>query len=588
LPYIQSIGDTRDTSRDNYSSLRTIVDKLSKMVPVLTNFKERLIEQPDQVRGAGVGAKKKFYLNTANLIYEALRIFLSENIKRSNPDLYNDILEVIKRNIIENDQNGLKSTDNLVVAEDVIEITDLKNHGKVSNSAEFSVPATDIARQEVVGGGWESLNVERAESVICDVSVKQITWPLLSCILLETPNREVLTNYLNQIITYGAENIQGRMVYTENQKIMIRQIQYLLGLPLLTGGQGNKMDPLGLSYDLNKATSRLERDQAARRVAARNELERRSRTGSNLGQNREELVTTSEPNLLKNFDAGYHPLLPIYMILSPFYYTLGPKYEGDPFFDTYCKYFDILKKMIDVIDSNYLSQPYDNIKVIAAYLIGFTLKSFLFTSNTSDNQYEKILEVVGIPKEEFLIFSLKNDAFSNLMIGTVFPNEAEDNDNILLLDSEIFKNFINNEVGIRVTLLNEPPRVRTYQELKNDVYVQLKRISEKINSDRGTPVNVSNARGTQLNVSDARGLQQQQQQQPIYPTFQSQLTGEEATGLSGLTQGPLEMGTGFGGKTRKHKKAYKNRSKKNKKPRHRKMKTRKNYRARKVPKNKTR
>ena len=162
------------------------------------------------------------------------------------------------------------------------------------------------------------------------------------------------------------------------------------------------------------------------------------------------------------------------------------------------------------------------------------------------------------------------------MIGTVFPNESEDNDDILLLDSEIFKNFINNEVGIREMLLNEPPRVRTYQELKNDVYVQLKRISEKINSDRGTPVN----------VSDARGLQQQQ---PTYPTFQPQLTGEEASGLSGfLRQGPLEMGTGFGGKTRKHKKAYKNRSKKNKKPRHRKMKTRKNYKSRKVSKNKTR
>ena len=581
LPYIQSIGDTRDTSRDNDSSLRKIVDKLSKMVPVLNKFKERLEREPENVRGA---PKQKFYLNTANLIYEALRIFLSENMKRSNPDLYTDILQVIKRNIIENDPNGLKSTDNLVVAEDVIEITDLKTDGKVSNSAEFSMPAIEIRREEVVGGGWERLNVERAESVICDVSVKQITWPLLTCILLERPNREVLTNYLNQIITYEAENIEGRMVYTENQKIMIRQIQYLLGVPLLTGGQGNKMDPLGLSYDLNKATSRLERDQAARRVAARNELDRRNRVGSNLGQNREELVTTNEPNLLQNFNAGYHPLLPIYMILSPFYYTLGPKYEGDPFFDTYCKYFDILKKMIDVIDSNYLSQPYDNIKVIAAYLIGFTLKSFLFTSNTSDNQYEKILEVVGIPKEEFLIFSLKNDAFSNLMIGTVFPNESEDNDDILLLDSEIFKNFINNEVGIREMLLNEPPRVRTYQELKNDVYVQLKRISEKINSDRGTPVN----------VSDARGLQQQTYSTPIsqgltYPTFQPQLTGEEASGLSGfLRQGPLEMGTGFGGKTRKHKKAYKNRSKKNKKPRHRKMKTRKNYKSRKVSKNKTR
>lgn len=576
LPYIQSIGDTRDTSRDNDSSLRTIVDKLSRMVPVLNKFKERLEIEPENVRGA---PKQKFYLNTANLIYEALRIFLSENIKRSNPNLYDDILQVIKGNIIDNDRDGLKSTDNLVVAEDVIEITDLKVDGKVSNSAEFSVPATEIARQEVVGGGWESLNVERAESVICDITVKQITWPLLSCILLEPPNRAELVRYFNELKKHNAENIEGRMVYTENQEKMLVNIYNVLNRnPVIEGGQGNKMDPLGLSYDLNKATSRLERDQAARRVAARNELDRRNRVGSNIGQNREELViTTNEPNLLQNFNTGYHPLLPIYMILSPFYYTLGPKYEGDPFFDTYCKYFDILKKMIDVIDSNYLSQPYDNIKVIAAYLIGFTLKSFLFTSNTSDNQYEKVLEVVGIPREEFLIFSLKNDAFSNLMIGTVFPNEAEDNDDILLLDSEIFKNFINNEVGIRETLLNEPPRVRTYQELKNDVYVQLKRISDKINSDRGTPVNVSNARGLQ------------QQQQPTYPTFQPQLTGEEASGLSGfLRQGPLEMGTGFGGKTRKHKKAYKNRSKKNKKPRHRKMKTRKNYKSRKVSKNKTR
>jgi hypothetical protein len=195
--------------------------------------------------------------------------------------------------------------------------------------------------------------------------------------------------------------------------------------------------------------------------------------------------------LLLNFNMGYHPLMPIYMLLSPFYYTLGPKAQGDPFFYTYFTYFNVLEKMVDVLENNYLNESSNNIKILSSYVIGFALRSLLFTSNTSSLQSKKILEVVDIPQEDFSTFSLKNDSFSNLIMGTFHSNPEEDIAAFILLDSDLFNNFINKEVNIKNILQQgtQIDNLPTYNVLKDKIYNLLSRIVSKINIDRGTPEN---------------------------------------------------------------------------------------------------
>ena len=56
----------------------------------------------------------------------------------------------------------------------------------------------------------------------------------------------------------------------------------------------------------------------------------------------------SNTDLMLDTNLGFHPLVPIYAMLAPFFSTLGPKAAGDPFFYTYFTYINILEKMKSV------------------------------------------------------------------------------------------------------------------------------------------------------------------------------------------------------------------------------------------------
>jgi hypothetical protein len=191
-------------------------------------------------------------------------------------------------------------------------------------------------------------------------------------------------------------------------------------------------------------------------------------------------------DLLKDFDLCYHPLMPIYMLLSPFYYTLGPKYEGNSFFYTYFTYVNVLEKMVDVLDEKYLNDPTNNVNVIAGYLIGLTLSAFLFSAGTNIVINDKILNVVGMSQEDYGTFSLKNDSFASLITGSIHLVPEEEMLFFALLDSDLFKNFINVEVNIK-QILEEGTSVDnlpSYIDLQNRITGLMNRIVKKVNVDR--------------------------------------------------------------------------------------------------------
>jgi hypothetical protein len=237
--------------------------------------------------------------------------------------------------------------------------------------------------------------------------------------------------------------------------------------------------------------------------------------------NRDPKDHESAVNLLKDYNLCYHPLVPIYMILSPFYYTLGPKYENYPFLYSYFTYFNVLEKMVDVINNNYLNDPLDGINIFAAYYIGRGLGTFLITSNTSIEQNDKILEIIGMTQQEYYTFSLTTASFANLFIGSVHSTPEEEKIGISFINTQLFKNFINEEVNIKGILQSEPTEglsessptegLPSYMKLKQKVRDLIHKIAVKVNADRGTPLDAeiddANAAGIEIPDAIASGIE---------------------------------------------------------------------------------
>jgi hypothetical protein len=174
------------------------------------------------------------------------------------------------------------------------------------------------------------------------------------------------------------------------------------------------------------------------------------------------------------------------MILTSFYSTIGPKYDNHPDLDSYFTYFKIFEKIVNVLEENYLDDTNNDVKCIAAYCIGFSFVPFLFSSNTNLIQNNEILKILEISQKDYYTFSLKNDAFVNLISGTIFLKPEEEELGCVFLNSELFCNFIKNQVNIKEILQvgtsSENPL--SYEVLKENVYNLLSRVANKVISDR--------------------------------------------------------------------------------------------------------
>ena len=483
LPYIQVLEK---------GALNLIVVFLNMMEELIINkFTPKAVPQrPTRGNGNPIPVGFRFLNNVLNLLSQAKLLLQAKESGDANIiDNVNEKLQTVE---------GLTSdfTDNIIVDEDLTEIKKIKSGDKLSNSTEFifddriktsadgNVMVNDDDTEEQSGGGWRNLRPKSyGINVICDVSIKQITWQLLTCNLLAGSNLDSLYNKKRYIKHYKLDIAPSTEEQEEfnKQQFMEKIRPVLINKPELAEVVEEKISLIG---DVSNFLSGLFKSSI-------------KKGGADPEPEDEPDETNNEPqeNLLHNFNVGYHPLLPIYMLLSPFYYTLGPKAEGDPFFYTYFTYFNVLIKMVDVLESNYLNNSNDNDKILSAYFIGFALRSFLFTSNTSEVQIKTVLNLVNMPEDGFSTFTLKNDSFSNLIMGTVHSTLDEDIAAFILLETDLFKNFINNEINIK-GILDEgtsTENLPTYNILKEQIFTLLQRISSKINMDRGTPeINIVN------------------------------------------------------------------------------------------------
>ena len=497
LPFIQTLSSNNDYSPPT-NELNTLIELLNTYVkPSLDRFIENISQPTSTLKNiiktirttrSGRDPNQSFYNCALNLIYEA-NILLK--IEKNTEDNF----------LKESDVPQLESTDNIIMSEDDIEINEFKK-GKMSN---YSESEDNISRQQ---GGWTfaqlpepgSRNVD-LKSVVCDVSIRQMTWPLLTNIFVTNktsytakkmiesykkylPDGRIPTTYEWLFATNnGSEN------YDFTNDPMITEINSEVTM-LQRARDAITLDRVGEAGVL-VASGFLGRIPLAVTVVsvALYETYKAVKGGADDDMS-VTIPETPTEELLKDFTICYHPLMPIYMLLSPFFYTLGPKFESYPFFYTYFTYVNILEKMVDVLDKNYLNDPTNNNNILAAYFIGRTLGAFLFTSNTSLLQNDKILEMIGMSQEDYYDFSLKNDSFASLISGSIHLTPEEEVLGFVFLRTELFKNFINVEVNIKQIVEQGTPveGLPSYMDLKDRIYNLIHRIVAKVNADRGTPL----------------------------------------------------------------------------------------------------
>ena len=192
---------------------------------------------------------------------------------------------------------------------------------------------------------------------------------------------------------------------------------------------------------------------------------------------------------------AYHPLLPIYMIACGYNYNVTPNLEGSLDYDVYIKYLGFLEKMTFVLTGyNYLSNVGQNKSknIAKSYIIGLALRELLFTLNRDEDGIKILCEngansALNATRDEYQSFSLMSSMLSDYISGKILEDATEKAFGIQLLQSSVFKNFINVEVDIK-SLLN---KTLTQQEesisisaLNQRSLDLIKKISDRIAKDR--------------------------------------------------------------------------------------------------------
>ena len=440
LPFIQILNDTNKTQI--ISVINPLIDKTT------TYYTNVVVKNPG--RSNRESPQQKYYNGVANLLYESM-IFLKP--KTVTPSTNEDAL------FSKDKQEAVKSsTDNRLLDVDYKELEQLRGPGKFSGNTET---APDIPVSSSGGGRFADISIqEKKTSVICDVSVKQVTWTLLTANLIDSTESDKISKFLEDITNdLVLENLP-----VENEELV------------------NKIKALNIPEDYIDIAKKINSVSAS--------------IFSKIGGGLTGLFTTNKKggalpeNLMLNFDLGVHPLTPIYSMLTSYYNVIGEISQTDPFFYTYFTYINVLEKMKKIIEEKYLIDVNNKVTVAAAYMIGFGLYTMLFASHTSLVQNDEIISVIQMSQQEYHDFSLKNDCFASTFSGAIIQTPEDEAIGLALISNNLFSNFINNEVNIK-QILQEGTSVDNlpdYTVLKERMFKLMGEIVVKVNADRGTPI----------------------------------------------------------------------------------------------------
>ena len=423
LPFIQSLDkDSRENIKSVLESAITITEIYAKLIDA---------EKSRPSRNGQVSPNQLYFNKLGNLIHESL-FFVTHYETEVEASKAKDI-PVLKIPTFESE-----SSDDLLLQTDWDEMLNFLS-GKSSNHT------SEEELSLIFRGGsfmtYDPTSKKRPPTpAFCNVSVKQITWPLLDSLL----NRNIKqhSTVYDRFLTYTISDDEASnksMSMSSSPGIQLSPVAHdcIEKLVLLTKVLSNNVG----------RKRRLEEEDDG------DGLKRMKKTNGGGLYN----------NLMSDHTLGFHPLVPIYCILAAYYNTISEKSEGDPFFYTYFTYINVLEKMVEVIVTEYLEKG----NSVAAYLLGFGINIMLFTSNTSILQIEQIMNVINMNKHEYSTFSLKNDTFAGIFAGAARQTIDEEAVGMSLINNTLFKHFINSQVNIK-GILNKGTSVNMKKNRKGD------------------------------------------------------------------------------------------------------------------------
>ena len=510
LPFIQLLDN-------EYKTL--IIDIVNRLVNKTSEYYTNVVTKSRTGR-TGISSQQAYYNSLANLLYESV-LFLKTDFEPDNFFSGNNFSNNAKP-LIEgkpNDGAIFTSSDNILIKEDYDDLEVLKDVGKFSGNTENAPDSSDInntlvevpANNTLSGGEkYTALSAKpRKESAICDTSVKQVTWPLLTSLLVETTDYcEQIFNFIRSEKTIDANldihlDEKGSSDIIEVIQDKIRRNTKIIGnftpgdVTLAVRSTGTvaviaDVAAWKLGFLSNGTASATGATIVALASVTNYLWEKYVKKGGGDGDEDGDSspAHTSSINPLLDFNLGYHPLTPIYSMLTSYYNILGPKSQSDPFFYTYFTYINILEKMKRTLEENYLNDVNNKANIMSAYMIGFGLYIMLFASHTSELQNEEILSVTQMSQEEYYDFSLKNDGFASIFSGAIHQTPQEEIVGMVLVNNKLFNNFINNEVNFKQILEQgtSVDNLPNYEVLKDRIFRLMDEIVVKVNADRGTPI----------------------------------------------------------------------------------------------------
>jgi len=472
LPFIQALDN-------NHKAL--ILSIVNSLVTKTSEYYTNKVSTSRAGR-SGISSQQIYYNSLANLLYETV-IFLKTDFQPdgylSNHKFENDAKPLIEGKSM---AGPFTSTDNILLTEDYDDLKVLKEQGKYSGNTEKAI--------ETLSGGKRYVELpvnQRTLSAICDTSVKQVSWTLLTALLLESGSfTENIIRYVKderiiepRVNAFNLEE-EGNSQLIEGIRNKINTYKGDAAIAVVAAAT------TGITYYLDALTPGVTRTIVGVTVVADYLWRGYMKKG---GGNSDSSPTPNVIPLL-DFNLGFHPLTPIYSMLTSYYNILGEKSQTDPFFYTYFTYINILEKMKRTLEEKYLNDVNNKANIMSAYMIGFGLYTMLYASHTSELQNKEILGVIQMSQKDYSEFSLKNDGFASTFSGAIHQTPEEEIVGMVLVNNKLFNNFINNEVNIKQILEEGTPvdNLPSFQVLKDGIFELMGEIVVKVNADRGTPI----------------------------------------------------------------------------------------------------
>ena len=257
LPFIQVLDDSYKTR---------ICDIINVLANKTSEYYNNVVQRSKSGR-SGISSQQAYYNSLANLLYESL-IFLKPSSTSST---------TVK-------PESSTSTDNILLNEDYADLSIMKKDGKFSGNTE-NAPEDPAAAASTPRGGAKFIDLSRVpkkESVICDVSVKQVTWTLLTANLVDTnSNANVFSTKITNMLDLDelktknpadAKLIEGiRSLIIPEDKISVAVAVASTANALLLGGGGQSVDAAPRTTTAPKTTAATT-TAAATTAAARNSV----------------------------------------------------------------------------------------------------------------------------------------------------------------------------------------------------------------------------------------------------------------------------------------------------------------------------